>query len=266
MTWSVRPTSARSDARRADAQPPPTGPVTANHGAVMTQPVIPTSRGAGSALGLAVGVVAMAVAVAIVKPWGVIDSTAGTTTRAPVAGEPRSAKAATVPATDTDRAVVSEMCLEPNGWRLFAAERWPDRVARRWVRVEPLSGASGPADPRIPLISEPSLAVLAVGYCAPVTGHERPPASVSTTIYRLRHGSPADDPLAWDVIRPPRVLPSTDESSLGGAWASPGSTALSTSGWGDATIVMRIATARPGPEDYSRWFGVVIDVGHSAIE
>jgi hypothetical protein len=261
MTWSVRPTSARSDARHADVPPPPTGPVTADRGAVRTQRVIPDSRGASPAIGLAVGVVAIAVAVAIVKPWGVINDAPVTTTNAPAASEPRAATAATVPATDTDRAVVAEMCLEPIGWRMFASERWPDRFARRWVRVEPIAGASGPADPRIPLIQEPSLAVLAVGYCAPVTGLDRPPSAAATTIYRLRHGRSAADPQAWDVIRPPRVLPITDESSLGAAWASPGATA--TSGWTDTTIVLNIAAAGPDAAAYSRWFGVVIDVGAS---
>jgi hypothetical protein len=212
-------------------------------------------------MGLAVGVVVAALALAVAKPWGAIDH-AQPTAEARVVAEERSATApAREPPADTDRAVVSEMCLEPNGWRLFAAERWPDRVARRWVHVVPVAGASGPADPRIPFIDEPSLAVLSVGYCAPVSGPERPPPAVSTTIYRLRYGSAADDPLAWDVIRPPRVLPTIDESSLGGAWASPGSTAASTTGWADTTIVLRIAAARPGAEDYTRWFGAVIDVG-----
>jgi hypothetical protein len=211
-------------------------------------------------MGLAVGVVVVALAVAIVKPWGVVDDLARVTPQSPVVAEARSAERP-APPTDTDRANVSEMCLEPIGWRLFATERWADRVARRWVHVVPLAGASGPADPRIPLITEPSLAVLSVGYCAPVSGPERPPPAVSTTIYRLRHGSAATDPLGWDVIRPPRILPTVDESSLGGAWASPGGAATSTTGWADATIVIRIAAARPGPEDYTRWFGAVIDAG-----
>jgi hypothetical protein len=241
--------------------PPPTDLGAEVPGVATTQAVIPDSHGASSAMGLAVGVVVVALAVAIVKPWAAIDEPR-TASEASVAAEPRPAAAPTlVPKTDTDRAIVSEMCLEPNGWRLFAAERWPDRVARRWVHVVPLVGASGPADPRIPLIDEPSLAVMSVGYCAPVSGPERPPSAVSTTIYRLQHGQPAGDPLAWEVIRPPRVLPTLDDSSLGGAWASPGSTAASTTGWADATIVLRIAAARPGPEDYTRWFGAVIDVG-----
>jgi hypothetical protein len=218
-------------------------------------------------MSLAVGVVVVALAMAILKPWGATDDDARATSDVPVVAQPRPVVApAPVPPTDTDRAIVSEMCLEPNGWRLFATERWPDRVARRWVHVVPLAGASGPADPLIPLIGEPSLAVLAVGYCAPVSGPERPPSAVTTTIYRLRHGGAADDPLAWDVIRPPRVLPTLDESSLGGAWASPGSTATTTTGWADATIVLRIAGARPGAEDYTRWFGAVIDVGSRTSE
>jgi hypothetical protein len=236
-------------------------------GAVTTQAVVPGSRSASSAMGIAVGVVVVALALAIVKPWAAIDNVGRETSVARVVAKPRPATApALVPKTDTDRAIVSEMCLEPNGWRLFAAERWPDRDARRWVHVVPLAGASGPADPRIPLIGEPSLAVMSVGYCAPVSGPERPPSAVSTTIYRLRHGSAPDDPLAWDVIRPPRVLPTLDESSLGGAWASPGSTAASTTGWADATIILRIAAARPGAEDYTRWFGAVIDVGGQLTE
>jgi hypothetical protein len=266
MTWSVRPTSARSDAHREDAEPPPGDLGAEIPGVATTQAVIPDSQSATSAMGLVVGVVVVALALAIVKPWASIDPVRpASETRAVVQPRPEAASGV-VPPTDTDRAIASEMCLEPKGWRLFAAERWPDRVARRWVHVIPVAGASGPADPRIPLISEPSLAVLSVGYCAPVSGPERPPSAVSTTIYRLRHGSAADDPLAWDVIRPPRVLPTRDESSLGGAWASPGSTAASMTGWADATIVLRIAAARPGAEDYTRWFGAVIDVGSATTD
>jgi hypothetical protein len=266
MTWSRRPTSARSDARRAEAVPPPTGSETAIPGAVTTQPVIGDSGSATTAVNLAVGVVVLALVLAIAKPWATIDR-AQPRAEARVIADARSAttSAGETPA-DTDRAIVSEMCLEPSGWRLFAAERWPDRVARRWVHVVPLAGATGPADPRIPFIDEPSLAVLSVGYCAPVSGLERPPSSVSTTIYQLQRGGVPHDPLAWEVIRPPRVLPTLDESSLGAAWASPGSTTASTTGWTDATIVLHIAAARPGAEDYSRWFGTVIDVGSRASE
>jgi hypothetical protein len=265
MTWSVRPTSARSETRRADAAQPGAGPpVTVS--AVTTQPVLSGSRDA-PAMGLVVGAVLVALAVAVVKPWAATDDSPRITSRIPADSEQRSVVAATTaPAIDTDRAVVAEMCLEPIGWRMFASERWPDRSARRWVRVEPFAGASGPADPRIPLIQEPSLAVLAVGYCAPVTGLDRPPSAVSTTIYRLRHGRSAADPLAWDVIRPRRVLPSNVESSLGGAWAPPVGADASVSGWTDTTIVLNIAAGGPGSAAYSRWFGVVIDVDTTAIE
>jgi hypothetical protein len=266
MTWSRRPTSARSEAHRDDAVPPPTEVGAEIRRVATTQAVLPDSQGGASAMGLAVGVVVVALAVAIVKPWASADAVRTAPETRVVTQSGPQVGPAVVPSTDADRAIASEMCLEPSSWRLFAAERWPDRVARRWVHVVPVAGASGPADPRIPLISEPSLAVMSVGYCAPVSGPERPPSAVSTTIYRLRHGSAADDPLAWDVIRPPRVLPTLDESSLGGAWASPGSTAASATGWADATIVLRIAAARPGAEDYTRWFGAVIDVGSATID
>jgi hypothetical protein len=217
-----------------------------------------------------VALVVVAVAITVIKPWGGDTGRPSAADRpAAVTGSAGSAATAEIPAgpsptPDPGRALAAEMCLEPSGWRMFATERWSDRLIRSWVLVEPLVGASGPDDPRIPFIDESSMAVLNLGYCAPISGPDRPSSAATATI--LAKWSAASAPTAsgeapppthWDVIQPERVLPTRGASPYGGSWAPPGPGAAS---WPSGTFVFEIGEPGKATTARHRWFGVIVDL------
>ena len=223
----------------------------------------------GPSIELLVAIVVVAVAITVLKPWGGSTGQPGAVVRPAVVvtgsaavGEAPSAEPS--PTVDPGRALAAEMCLEPSGWRMFATERWSDRLIRSWVLVEPLVGASGPDDPRIPFIDETSMAVLNLGYCAPISGPDRPSAAATTTI--LAKWSAASGPTAsgeapppthWDVIQPERALPTRGATPYGGSWAPPGPGAAS---WPSGTFVFEIGEPGAATTASHRWFGVIIDL------
>jgi hypothetical protein len=233
---------------------------------VRFEPVpLPPRRDGPSASSVLAAIVVVLLA-AIVKPWG---GTGDLVLPIEVI-RPAPARAPSVtarPTPDVARELVSALCLEPTGWRLYATERWSDRLVRSWKSIEPVAAADGPGDPRIPQFPEASRAVLTLGYCAPVTGTERPPGPTTTTIYRHTDAGAASRPdTAWEVIDPARVLPIAGPSQLGGAWAPPDGPDRSATasgpapGWSSGTYVFRIATEGAPEASFVRWFGVVVEV------
>jgi hypothetical protein len=214
--------------------------------------------------------IAIVLVVAIVKPWGTADEAGvpiGTSRPARTEAPVRTP----APTPDVARQRVAALCLEPNGWRLYATERWSDRGVRSWKSIEPVAFADGPGDPRIPMFLEASQTVLTLGYCAPVTGLERPPSQTTTTIYRLAAaGGPGGDS-EWEIIEPARAEPVAGSSPLGGAWAPPriaiagASSSVEPRGWPSGTYVFRIAGVGSAETASRRWFGVVVEVTPSAI-
>lgn len=210
--------------------------------------------------------IAIVLVVAIVKPWGAADD-GGIPIRTARPIRTEAPVRTPAPTPDVARQRVAALCLEPNGWRLYATERWSDRGVRSWKSIEPVAAADGPDDPRIPMFLEASRTVLTLGYCAPVTGPDRPPSPTTTTIYRLATpaGTPADE-RSWDIIEPARVEPVAGPSTLGGAWAPPrtdvggASPSVQPRGWASGTYVFRIAGGSSGGDPYARWFGVVVEV------
>ena len=213
----------------------------------------------------------VAVAITVVKPWGGSSGEPGRVERvAVVAGSsagaavPASA-AAPAPSLDPGRALAAEMCLEPSGWRMFATERFSNWLVRSWVLVEPLVGASGPDDPRIPFIDETSMAVLNLGYCAPISGPDRPSTAARTTImakWSAAPGAPTTSgdpppPTHWDVIQPRQVLPTLGASPYGGSWSPPGPDDAS---WPSGAFVFEIGEAGPDTTASHRWFGVIVNL------
>jgi hypothetical protein len=241
---------------------------------VRIEPVPLPPRRDGPTASSVFAAIVVALVVAILKPWGTVGEPVlpiEVIRSAPSGASSVSSRPTPRPTPDVARELVAALCLEPNGWRLYATERWSDRLVRSWKSIEPLAAADGPADPGIPQFPEASRAVLTLGYCAPVTGAERPPGPTTTTIYRLTNedGSQGGDP-RWEIIDPARVQPADEPSQLGGAWAPPdsGETAAassrSASGWPGGTYVFRIATEDTGAVSYTRWFGVVVEVTRSA--
>lgn len=173
-------------------------------------------RGPGPAL-VAILVVAAFLA-GVIRPWdwlapgpaspgsgpaGTSDGAAsrpGAGPGAPAAGDgvlgTRAAPDAPTPATPP---AVERTCASPQSWRLAAIQDWGGRVARVWAAAEAVP-ADGPEDPRIPFTTIASTGVTAIGWCAPVSGPERPPLAATGTLFRLDAGGPRQ--LSYDRLEP----------------------------------------------------------------
>lgn len=119
--------------------------------------------------GLIVVAIAVFVAIALIKPWP------GPSAAGPTFG-PATPPPTTQPTVDPLAAIRLD-CQDPPSWRIFSRERWPGGVLRSWLSLEPLATATGPLDPAIRAIPI-SPEIVALGYCAPWTGPERPPDDV----------------------------------------------------------------------------------------
>jgi hypothetical protein len=199
------------------------------------------------------------IVVAIVKPWGSPSPDASPIGAPPRPASPLASPLASpaLPSPPSEDALVAPFCLQPSGWRIFAAERWSDRDVRSWRTAEAVSTASGPTDPRIPITPVPSQWILALGYCAPVAGPDRPPADSSITVFRL-----ADEGRErMQVLDLRRLQPRTRPSSLGEVYAPPpipGAAAGRASGWQDGTYVFRIGGTIGEP--FVRWLAVRVEI------
>lgn len=233
---------------------------------VPIEPIPLPPRRDGPTASSVLAAIVVVLVVAIIKPWGV--GGVAEPQVEPIGPAPaRAPSVAARPTPDVARELVSALCLEPAGWRLYATERWSDWLVRSWKSIQPVTNADGPGDPRIPQFPEASRAVLTLGYCAPVTGAERPPGPTTTTIYRRTDpvATPRGDE-AWEVIDPARVQPIAGPTHLGGAWAPPdrpdrGAAASGPApGWASGEYVFRIAADGADEAAFTRWFGVIVEV------
>ena len=192
--------------------------------------------------------IAIFVALALVKPWGSGPGAPRPTahvTVAPVAA----------PSIDP-LAALRHHCEEPVGWRVYTSERWAKITVRSWKTMDPADRAIGPLDPAIPII--PLAAQIdALGYCSPWTGSERPPAAaiVSGWMYTSDRGpdvQPSAVPIDLQLADPgwPSVL--------GALYGPPvdrfDPNAIETIGWPSGRYVFAIQA--PG---FERWWGVDIE-------
>ena len=93
-------------------------------------------------------------------------------------------------------------------------EAWHDQQVRVWRAVTP-GPATGPDDPLMPEILVSGSALPALGWCAPVTGPERPagPAVIDWWL--------VEDGRAPIRLAPPRLLPLGPASAFGAIYAPP---------------------------------------------
>jgi hypothetical protein len=190
--------------------------------------------------------------VAILKPWA--PSPVGVT------GPGAAVAAVTPPASSTpdparaEQLRVAGFCLEPNGWRVYADERWSDRDVRTWKTVQPIARASGPTDPRIPVVGVSSRLVRAIGWCAPVAGRQRPPSGSTARVFAFS-GIVGDG--SARLMSPPLLQPADGPSSLGTVYGPPrGVEGAAPAGWPDGVYVFRIADAG---DDFVRWFAIEVE-------
>jgi hypothetical protein len=203
-----------------------------------------------------IGVVIFAIALAVLKPWGGADGPG--TNRRVVPPRPTPSPRATT-AAEAEEAIVAETCLSSTGWRIATVERWGDRTIRSWRAAEPVT-ASGPTDPAILPVPTAARAVLALGYCAPVSG-DRPAESATVAVWRLRPDTGAERLYGLSRFAPPVA------SSLGALWVPPGER-LGSRGrrepglaWPPGTYVIRVGPAEGGSggrDGDERWLAAEI--------
>ena len=241
---------ARDDARLAPREQ-----------ARIDEAVVPVGRTGRGPLLVAALVVA-AFAVGLVRPWDWLASgsegTAGPLERpGTVAGATRDPggpgdPAATTsadgsPGAGSEAAYQAPTCAYPASWRTASLQLWAGREARVWSAAA-ATAADGPADPAIPFHLVASDVVEAIGWCAPVTGPERPPLAAVGSLYRVRGGSAVEVPFE-------RLEPAAP-SALGELWEPPAGTDGRTPTWPAGRYVIRLATPSGG---YERYLG--LDVG-----
>ena len=129
-------------------------------------------------------------ALAILKPWG-SDDAGGP---APPWPDPAVSRSVPGPSPTPDlsaEGLAEPLCLGPASWLVASVEQWRTHPVRVWKVIEPLAGATGPADPAIPSVPVVAYGVPALGWCAPVWGPLRPVGPVEVTAWRIVDGLPA---------------------------------------------------------------------------
>lgn len=192
--------------------------------------------------------IAIFVAVALVKPWG--NGTSGE-----ARPTPRVSIAPVAAASADPLAQLRRNCEEPVGWRVYTSERWGKLTVRSWKTVDPTHGAKGPLDPTIPIV--PLAAQIdALGYCSPWRDGERPPSDSFVTGWRIGSEGPRAQPEAVPIVLQP-VDPSWP-SVLGALYGPPVNrfdpNAIEVIGWPGGRYVFVITA-----QGFERWWGVDVE-------
>ena len=221
-----------------------------------------TVGGAGRPLVRWIVLATLALAVAVLKPWGgsaPARPTGLVQAPAPAAGDLSSpisnaAGPATVPGGDiasrSEDADVAKMCLNTESWLVASVEEEPGGTVRVWRALEPVTGLR-PDDPSVPWVYVGSQGVTALGWCAPIDGPERPSGGTTVEAWSVSDG----------IARPislQRVRPVSDSSALGGLYrpARAGTPVTATGLWSSGRYVFRVRSGN-GP---AQVFGVDVEV------
>lgn len=215
------------------------------------RPVAGRRRGAT----IAAVLIVLAFVVGLVRPWDFLGDVAG-----PFGPLPRASGAVAVGTAAPDGtgdagvpgplgsgigAGTAPTCGYPQAWRSAVIQRWSGRRARVWTAVD-VGQARSADDPAIPFNVIAGDDFAAIGWCAPVSGDDRPPASARGRLYRIVEGGVAEE-LAYRRLEPPAP------TSLGELWVpdtGAGSTPLA---WPPGRYVIELAT----PDgSWSRWLGL----------
>jgi hypothetical protein len=137
-------------------------------------------------------------------------------------------------------------CGYPTGWRTAAISFWAGARARIWTAVAAVD-ASGPADPAIPFDPLASDRVEALGWCAPVSGPERPPLSAVGTLFRVHDGVATE-------VEVDRLEPAARDA-LGELWAPVAGSEDGRPLWAAGRYVIRLSTPSG---TYARYLGLVV--------
>ncbi len=197
--------------------------------------------------------VAASFIVGLVRPWDWLapspTSLLPAASAAPAATGPTgpgSSSEALPPAASSPQAFVEPTCAYPSSWRIATISDWVGHRARTWQAAEAAGTATGPADPSLHVEPVISTEVIALGWCAPVSGPERPPRSATGTLYRVRDGVARE-------IGHHRVEPA-GPNALGELWVPDVAGADgAVAAWSPGRYVIRLADPSG---DYVRWLAV----------
>ena len=147
---------------------------------------------------------------------------------------------------DPEPASVARTCAYPTAWRTATIQMWAGARARVWTAAEAVA-ATGVDDPSIPFNPVTSDTVESIGWCAPVTGPDRPPLTAEATLFRLVDG------VATEVVVD-RLEPATRDA-LGELWLPQEQTGGRRPLWAPGRYVIRLATPSGG---YERYLGLQV--------
>ena len=148
--------------------------------------------------------------------------------------------------------VQAPTCAYPESWRTATVQTWAGRRARVWTAVEAIP-ARGPDDPAIEFLPVISPKVMAIGWCAPIRGAERPPRSATGSLFLVQpDGTTLEVP--YD-----RMEPATPDA-LGELWVPKPRAVGPRPPWPPGRYVIRLAA--PGGS-YARYLG--IEVSETAL-
>jgi hypothetical protein len=194
-------------------------------------------------------VVAVGLAIVVVKPWS-LGQTAGDThprATAPTAAGPQLSVAGPIAAASSDpRAGVADICLDVGAWLVTSIERDRGRTIRVWRAMLPAPAATGPLDPLIPQMPVRSERVLELGWCAPGEGANAPTQEASVDVWRTEGG-------AATRIHPVTPTAGDGPSAFGALYLPIGPAATS---WDPGTYVFRHRSS----DGQERWFSLRVEL------
>jgi hypothetical protein len=194
----------------------------------------------------------------LIRPWDWLSSGTGSVATPPaptteagaaapspyagVAGAPSSARTGGGPEPLSG----APTCAYPTTWRTATIQLWAGARARVWTAAEAVP-ATGVLDPSIPFNLVGSEAVEAIGWCAPVSGPERPPLAARATLYRLVDGIATE--VAVDRLEP------VARDALGELWLPREGADGRRAAWAPGRYVIRLAAPAGG---YERYLGLQV--------
>jgi hypothetical protein len=197
---------------------------------------------------LVVALIALGVAIALLKPWG-----PGATTEPGRASQPAGPAPVVAPALapiPTTAPRVNGACDYGSAWRLLTVGQNAGHLVETWYSADPVH-AQGPTDASIPVVRMYTDGLRELGYCA-VTQPVGPRPVLAVEAWRLVLGDP---PEAIPLVRTSRFAPTDpDVGALYAAPVSPGGTAGVAWPPGHYVLVVRY-----GPQPLEAdWFSVAV--------